>query len=274
MRPLGPALPLALVLAVALASGCSCSDGESDPDGATPGDDAGGAPIDADRMAFCRDDADGDGIPDSIEGMADPDGDGVPSHVDPDADGDGIPDRDERRSTGCYPADTDGDGIPDFLDLDADDDGVSDADERVAGTDPSLRDTDGDGCWDSFDALCDESPVIVRLIGGETTSAPLQMTLAATASEVRIRIVDRGGFAPFPAELVLSTWAAAVTPTEDGRGHVDPAPGPLQFELELRDAHLERVAHFHVATIELVADGTVVGRRPLLVLVEEHILLI
>lgn len=75
-------------------------------------------------------DADGDGIPDAVEGDGDADGDGLPDFLDLDADGDGIPDETEGAD------DTDGDGIPDYLDLDADGDGIPDAVERQAGTDP------------------------------------------------------------------------------------------------------------------------------------------
>lgn len=59
---------------------------------------------------FLNTDADGDGIPDSAEGTADPDGDGIPAYLDSDSDNDGIPDNVEGSG------DADGDGIPDYLD--------------------------------------------------------------------------------------------------------------------------------------------------------------
>ena len=45
-------------------------------------------------------------------------------------------------------ADTDGDGIIDLYDSDDDNDGINDADEALIGTDPLLKDTDGDGVED------------------------------------------------------------------------------------------------------------------------------
>ncbi len=88
-------------------------------------------------------DADGDGIPDGVEGNGDADGDGVPNHEDLDSDGDGIPDSVEGQG------DTDGDGIPDFLDTDSDNDGVPDSEEGIGDVDgdgiPNYLDTDSDG---------------------------------------------------------------------------------------------------------------------------------
>lgn len=65
-------------------------------------------------------DADGDGIPDLVEGADDFDGDGWSNLLDHDSDGDGIPDSVEGLR------DTDADGVPDFLDDDSDGDGISD----------------------------------------------------------------------------------------------------------------------------------------------------
>ena len=60
-------------------------------------------------------DCDGDGIPDSVEGVnTDTDGDGIPDRVDHDSDNDEIPDAVEGTS------DQDGDGIPAFRDPDSD----------------------------------------------------------------------------------------------------------------------------------------------------------
>ena len=112
-------------------------------------------------------DADGDGIPDYLEGFdpnnpvasTDTDGDGIPDYLDTDADGDGIPDATELTH------DTDGDGVPDFQEMldgtnpnnptsvkDTDGDGVPDYVEIAQGTDPfnptSARDSDGDGVPD------------------------------------------------------------------------------------------------------------------------------
>jgi len=74
-------------------------------------------------------DADGDGIPDSVEGAADPDGDSLPNFLDPDSDGDGLLDTVEAGADPANPADTDGDGTPDYLDLDSDNDGIPDSED-------------------------------------------------------------------------------------------------------------------------------------------------
>ncbi|MHA8075267.1 Ig-like domain-containing protein [Aquirufa sp. TARAVU-A1A] len=112
-------------------------------------------------------DADGDGIPDYLEGFdpnnpvasTDTDGDGIPDYLDTDSDGDGIPDATELTH------DTDGDGVPDYQEMldgtnannptsfkDSDGDGVPDYVEIAQGTDPfnptSVRDSDGDGVPD------------------------------------------------------------------------------------------------------------------------------
>lgn len=65
-------------------------------------------------------DADGDGIPGSVEGSGDTDGDGLPDDRDRDSDGDDHSDRDEGTD------DPDGDGIPNYLDEDSDGDGIPD----------------------------------------------------------------------------------------------------------------------------------------------------
>jgi ELWxxDGT repeat protein len=75
-------------------------------------------------------DADGDGIPDLVEGDTDPDGDGIPSYADLDSDNDGLPDAFEGG------ADIDGDGVINAQDLDSDGDGLYDVVERAFGMDP------------------------------------------------------------------------------------------------------------------------------------------
>ncbi|MEM9593407.1 MAG: PKD domain-containing protein [Acidobacteriota bacterium] len=75
-------------------------------------------------------DTDGDGIPDLLDGTADPDGDDLPAFEDLDSDGDGILDGNE------WFADLDEDTQPNHLDLDSDGDGFSDAEELAAGTNP------------------------------------------------------------------------------------------------------------------------------------------
>lgn len=92
-------------------------------------------------------DADGDGLPDTLERI---------NGTDPqrsDSDGDGVGD-----STDAFPldpersVDTDGDGIDDASDPDDDDDGLVDAAEAIKGSDPLKADTDGDGMDDLRDA--------------------------------------------------------------------------------------------------------------------------
>jgi hypothetical protein len=93
-------------------------------------------------------DADGDGIPDEVEGCGkDTDSDGLSDHVDPDSDNDGIPDRLEAGPAPRSPRDSDGDGAPDFQDEDSDNDGVAD----------SMEDLNGDGKLGCCLATCDEA---------------------------------------------------------------------------------------------------------------------
>ena len=99
-------------------------------------------------------DDDGDGIPTSTEGDADPDGDGIPARLDDDSDGDGVLDVDEGI------ADGDGDGTPAYLDADepaqdSDGDGLTDDEELALGTDPDRDDTDGDGVLDGLEGGVD-----------------------------------------------------------------------------------------------------------------------
>ncbi len=100
-------------------------------------------------------DADGDGIPDSVEGVGDPDEDGIPNMEDTDSDGDGIPDATEGAG------DWDGDNTPDYLDIDTDNDGIGDTLEGTGDPDqdgtPNYRDndSDGDGKWDRGEGVGD-----------------------------------------------------------------------------------------------------------------------
>lgn len=117
-------------------------------------------------------DDDGDGIPDDLELVlgedTDTDGDGVVDRLDDDSDGDGIPDSIEGS------VDTDGDFIPDFRDLDSDGDGLPDADEDLNGngkvddcgspimppceSDRIKKDTDGDGVPDLIERVAGTDP--------------------------------------------------------------------------------------------------------------------
>ncbi|MCO4769591.1 MAG: hypothetical protein KDA24_06125 [Deltaproteobacteria bacterium] len=140
-------------------------EGDADGDG-IPDEVEGDGDADGDGIPNYLDpDSDGDGIPDAMEGYDDTDGDGVPDYLDTDADGDGTPDGEdddvdgdgisnEDEGTG----DSDGDGIPDANDTDSDNDGVPDDEEVAAGTDPGSSDTDGDGWTDMQEQMCGSDP--------------------------------------------------------------------------------------------------------------------
>jgi hypothetical protein len=113
------------------------------------------APVDSDGDGtpdYLDTDSDGDTIRDLEESFVpdDTDSDGVPDRLDLDADNDGLTDATEAGDADVLtPArDTDMDLIPDYRDPDSDNDGLSDADEALAGTDPLLADSDGDGVTD------------------------------------------------------------------------------------------------------------------------------
>ncbi len=108
-------------------------------------------------------DADDDGIPDNIEGMATT-AYQLPTYTD--TDNDGLDNRYDTRvgygGAGIFVFDKDGDGIPDYRDLDTDADGFPDIIEGndfnlngIADDDVSLTllDTDGDGLDNRFDSL-------------------------------------------------------------------------------------------------------------------------
>ena len=122
--------------------------GETDPRDADSDDD--GVPDGADGWY----DSDGNGAPDA---MRDTDGDGTPDPLDPDRDGDLVNDGTELGVVpGTAPPDTDRTS-PNF---------VPDADASTR-TDPDVRDTDGDGCWDGEEDRNHNG----RLDGGESDPA-------------------------------------------------------------------------------------------------------
>ncbi len=108
-------------------------------------------------------DADGDGIPDNVEGQT-TNGYGFPAYAD--ADSDGLDDAYDNRplafgGSGIFVIDTDLDGTPDYRDLDTDADGQPDIVEgndfnrnRLPDDNVSLTglDTDGDGLENRFDS--------------------------------------------------------------------------------------------------------------------------
>ena len=98
------------------------------------------------EVAVTSPDADGDGIPDSIESLDDTDGDGIADYLDTDSDNDGIPDSVEGS------VDSDGDSISDYLDADSDNDSIGDAFELHG-------DADSDGIADYLDLDSDNDGV-------------------------------------------------------------------------------------------------------------------
>ena len=61
------------------------------------------------------DDADGDTIPDNVEGAGDPDNDGIPNFLDTNSDNDKMSDQEEAGADPTKPADEDGNSVPDYL---------------------------------------------------------------------------------------------------------------------------------------------------------------
>ena len=161
---------LALTAAL-IATGCAAhEDFYINPDGSSHDVPTEWVP---DGTGPCEDytDADGDTIPDQIEGEGDFDGDTIPNYLDDDSDGDTIPDSVEAGDDDLCtpPVNTDwgydedgnpiGDDNPDFLDADSDNDGLTDWDEEnVYGTDPLDSDTDGDGVTDLGEVAFETDP--------------------------------------------------------------------------------------------------------------------
>ncbi|MBP5405849.1 hypothetical protein J6Z19_01700 [bacterium] len=102
---------------------------------------------------WSKQDDDGDGIPNGVEGTSDADGDGTPNYLDDDSDGDGIPDK--REAPNGVAIDDDEDGIPNYRDDDSDGDGIPDSVEGTEDFDgdgvPNYRDddSDNDGIFDT-----------------------------------------------------------------------------------------------------------------------------
>lgn len=146
------------------------------------------APHDA-PPTTCTPDADGDNIPDEVEGRSegrDTDADGTPDYLDLDSDDDSIPDRIEGDTVdmGCLsPLDSDGDKKPDYVDTDSDDNGVPDRDEVYpdgaaydpAHAAPNPADSDSDGRPDYADKDNDSDDLddVTELGGGASQDTDL-----------------------------------------------------------------------------------------------------
>ncbi|MGB0236117.1 MAG: LamG-like jellyroll fold domain-containing protein [Poseidonia sp.] len=87
-----------------------------------------------------------------VQCFRDYDGDGVRDTLDDDIDGDGLNNTVEF-GNGLLPRDSDGDGMPDLWDFDSDNDLANDSAERIAGSDTTAADTDGDGLEDWLEIL-------------------------------------------------------------------------------------------------------------------------
>lgn len=209
------------LLAALLVTACDCDPEPTIPDASM----ADGPDL------TCPPDADGDRIPDEVEGTGDADGDGIPNFEDPDSDGDSILDQEEAGDPSCTtpPIDTDGDGIADFLDTDSDDDGVDDAvegtgdpdmdrvpsyrdidsdddgasdtDEDAAGTDPTVADTDGDG----FPDLVEIARERIECPGGEGEACGCATDAGCGIPDDDYYVVLPMGGAPVSEELLFQT---------------------------------------------------------------------
>ena len=175
------------VLGLLFGASACCPPISTDDGGASDASRLDAAP-DVPRLCGERVDADGDNISNENEGLADVDADGIPNWEDLDSDGDGLPDAAEAGDDDCTtpPIDTDGDGFPDFLDNDSDDDGAADAEERRAGSDPRLRDTDGDGVGDLEEIAfshfhCEDEPSRCDCVTRSACGVPPEVTIAVLA---------------------------------------------------------------------------------------------
>ena len=198
------------------------TDGDGIPDGVETN---GGVFVDTDEDLVpdaLDTDADGDGVLDVNEGQIDSDDDGTPNWRDTDDDGDGILTRTEHVDDGGVfgqdldrdnipnwldldsdgdgaldtdegTGDADGDGIPNYLDVDDTDgpdadpdmDGLTNAQELVAGSNPNLADSDGDGILDPVDD-CPDEPETYNGKDDEDGCPDGKQTVVITKSEIKI----------------------------------------------------------------------------------------
>ena len=157
------------------ASASTDTDGDGTPNVTDTDDDGDGTPDTSDAFPLNANedtDTDGDGVGDNSDpdidgdGVAndddafpldeteyrDTDGDGTGNRADTDDDGDGVDDASDRFPLNpAESLDTDNDGIGNNADPDDDNDGLSDTQEGTLGTNPLVRDTDGDNKRDGID---------------------------------------------------------------------------------------------------------------------------
>ena len=218
-------------------------------------------------------DADGDGILDSLEGIADLDGDGIANLLDLDSDGDSILDSLESQSL-LTRVDTNRNGIDDGIDaalfggLDADRDGIVDGvDVTFTGGEDrngngvidqaELFDTDGDGLPDAWDLDSDDDGLSDRV---------------EAQSELRFEDRDGDGI----DDGVDATFTRQPDTNRNGiddRFDVALTDGPddnfneIDDRAEAADANLDGGLDFRVAEGELFIDphlDTLTGFEPLL----------
>jgi len=133
---------------------------------------SGSIDTDGDELPDVQDsDSDGDGIPDTIEGLVDTDNDGTPDYLDTDSDADGIPDGVEAQVSG---KDSDKDGIDDIFDVDE----TGGADEDKDGVDDGVEewgtvDTDGDGLPNALEKDSDNDNISDAFEAGIDVTQPV-----------------------------------------------------------------------------------------------------
>jgi hypothetical protein len=205
----------------------------------------------------CEDytDADGDTIPDQIEGEGDFDGDTIPNYLDLDSDGDTIQDAEEAGDDDLCtpPANTDwgydssgnptGDDNPDFLDADSDNDGLSDERERELGTDPTEMDTDGDGVTDLGEVAFETDPTdptstmdpddffVILPYNGDHVHDNLTFGTNLQVADVYFLIDTTGSMSPAIenvatslASVIVPGIRAAIPDVQMGVGHFNDVP--------------------------------------------------
>ena len=266
---------VAAVLAALALCGCG-GERERGPVDAGPdaGFDAGPDP--------CTADADGDGIPDFLEGDWDLDEDGIANDEDLDSDGDGISDEEEHAGRGCAPSpDHDGDGISDPGDTDSDGDSVPDAEEAEHGFDRTERDTNGDGCIDYAELVldgCSDPRDSVVVVDCDLVTGLAVFTVPSDAPDangfVSATITPAEGNPLLPEHFGLRAEASAASPAGSARPDRDgfhevhpgarltfrlvadrPPPMPALFDLNVTGEHAGVVAWTDAGRV-LVLPGT------------------
>jgi len=232
------------------------ADGDGIPDSVEVGPDPlNPVDTDGDRTPDILDrDADNDTIPDSVEGAADADGDGLANFRDLDSDGDGLPDRDEGT------ADTDGDGLANYLDLDSDGDTIPDAVEGLGNPGGGIGDVDGDGVPDRLDLDSDGDGIAdsVELAGDpDADGSPNYIDLDSDGDKIADRVeglVDTDGDA-IANFLDLDSDADGLSDLLEGTGDVDRDGVPNYLDPSGGDADGDGISDLDEGTGDTDGDG-------------------